>query len=205
MNLYPFGKAVSYAIVRCLFKLRYEGTENVPEGGGYIIACNHRCYFDPLLLAYRVPAQIRYIAKAELTRIPLLGFFLKRFGIIPVKRGEGDNIALSKAADLIQEGGILGIFPEGTRSKSGVPLRPRSGIAIIAGKTGADILPAAVSFSGKLRFRSAITVRFGKMIPNSDLGIDLASPSTLRTASRLVMDKIIALTDKVPSPEEGAQ
>lgn len=200
MKFYRFGRALAGLIVRLIFRMRYEGTENIPAGGGYIIACNHLSVLDPILLAQKVAPQIRYIAKYELTRIPVIGFCIKHLGIVPVKRGEGDGGAIDQSVELIKQGAVLGIFPEGTRSKTGKPLRPRSGVSVITGQTGAPVLPVGISY-GRKRFRSAVTVRFGKMIPNDSLGIDLASPSTLRAGSKLIMSEIIALLE----PEDGTQ
>jgi len=206
MNFYSFGKAISYPILRCIFKVRYEGLEHIPQGGGYILACNHRSGLDPLFIAHKVPVQIHYLAKSELIKTPIIGFIIKSLGVIPINRGKGDTGALEKSAELVQNGKVLGVFPEGHRSKNGAPLRPRSGISIIAGKTQADILPVALSYGKGLRFRSLVTVRYGPLIPNADTGINLTSPSTLRAASKFIMDEIVSLMDPMPGqalpPEE---
>ena len=203
LNLYPFGKAVTYLLGRIIFRMRYEGLENIPQGGGYILACNHPSYFDPPIAAHKVQTQVRYMAKEQLLRVPILGFFIRRLGIIPVRRGESDNTAINTAIDVIRDGGILGVFPEGTRNKGGPTLRPRSGVAIIAGKTGADVLPMAITYHKGVRFCGRVTVRYGKLIPNGRLGVDTASPASMRQASKLVMGKIIALMDLPPAEVEG--
>jgi len=193
--------------VRAAFAVRYEGVENIPASGGYILACNHRSNFDPILLAHKMSVQIHYMAKIELVRNPLIGSIIKRFGVIPVDRGGGDTGALDNAAALIQNGGVLGMFPEGHRSKTGAPLRPRSGVSVIAGKTGADILPVAISYPQGIKFRAPVVVRYGKLIPHARLGIDPDSPATIRAASKLLMDEIIALLEPLPegSPPSGAE
>ena len=200
MNLYPFGKAVTYLLVRIIFRIKYEGLENIPQGGGYILACNHPSYFDPPTIAHKVPAQVRYLAKEELLRVPILGFFIRRLGIIPVRRGEGDRSTISTAIEVVNSGGVLGVFPEGTRNKGGPTLRPRSGVAIIAGQTGADILPMAITYHKGVRLGGRVTVRYGELIPNEQLGVDTASPASMRRASKFIMDKIIALID-LPSAQ----
>ena len=207
MNIYPFGKAISYPFVRLFFKMKYEGLEHIPQGGGYILACNHRSNYDPILLAHKVPIQVRYLAKAELLKNRIARFVMNGLGVIPIKRGEGDSGALESAVEIIQNGGVLGMFPEGKRSKDGVPLRPRSGVALIAGKIRADILPVAISYGKGVRFRSPVTVRYGPLIPSDKLGVDLDSPATIRAASKLIMGEIIALMDPLPGlqfpPGEG--
>jgi len=205
MNLYPLGKASTGLLVRVAFRIKFEGTENIPPGGGYILACNHRSNFDPVIIAQKVPVQVYYLAKVELLKNPVAGFIISRLGIIPVKRGEGDNSAIEKAVEIVRGGGVLGVFPEGSRSKDGVPLRPRSGAAVIASQTGADVLPMAVTYAKGVRFGGTVTVRYGQMIPNSDLGVAPGSPTSLRKASKFVMDKIVALMDPAPSDEEEAR
>ena len=209
MNLYPLVKVLTYPFVRCFFKMRYCGLEHIPQGGGYILACNHRSNYDPVLLVHKLPVQVHYLGKIELLKNRLIGFVMKSLGIIPIKRGEGDTDALDNAAELIQSGGVLGMFPEGKRSKDGVPLRPRSGVSVIAAKTQADILPVAITYGKGVRFRSPVTVRYGQLIPHGQLGIDPDSPASIRTATKRIMGDIIALMDAPPaalpaSEEEGA-
>ena len=206
LNLFPICKAISYRLVRIIFRMKYEGLENIPEGGGYILACNHPSYFDPPIIAQKIPVQVRYLAKSELLRVPILGFFIRRLGIIPVRRGESDNSAIDAAVEVVREGGVLGVFPEGTRNKGGPTLRPRSGIAVIAGQTGADVLPMSITYGKGVRFRGPVTVRYGPLIPNNEIGVDTASPKSVRSASKYIMEKIIALLDTPPTgrlPEKG--
>ena len=195
MNLYPFGRAATFPLVHALFRIKYEGLEHIPPGGGYILACNHRSNFDPLLISHKIRTQISYLAKEELTKIPAAGLIVASLGIIPIKRGKGDSSALERAVEVIQKGHILGIFPEGRRAKDGIPIRPRSGVAIIAGQTGADILPVAVTYKNGVRAGSPVTVRYGPMIPNSEVAPKPDCTASVRDASRLIMDKIIELMD----------
>lgn len=200
MNLYPFGKAVTYALVRLLFRMRYEGIENIPQDRGFILASNHRTNFDPLFIAHKVPKQLFYMAKVELFRNGLIGWLLRSLGAFPVERGKGDTRPMERAKSLLDSGGVLGMFPEGHRSKDGTPLRPRSGVALIAGQTGADVLPCAVVYGKKLGFRTVVTVRYGKVMAAGELGIDPASPSTVRSGARVIMDAIVALLEKGGDP-----
>ena len=200
MNLYTLGKAVTYLLVRIIFRIKHEGLENIPEGGGYILACNHQSYCDPPIAAHKVPMQVRYMAKEQLLKVPVLGFFIRRLGIIPVKRGDGDGSVIDTAIEVLRDGGILGIFPEGTRNRleDGKMGRVRLGMVQIAGQTGADILPMAITYHKDVRFRKPVTVRYGELIPNGQLGIDLASRASLRQASKFVKYKIEALIDLPP-------
>ena len=110
--------------------------------------------------------------------------------------------------ELVQSGKVLAMFPEGTRSTDGIPLRPKSGAALVAAKTKADIIPVAICFEGKLRFRSRITVRYGKLIPNGELGITTGAPREIKTASKKLMARITELLPPMlaaPAPTSSQQ
>lgn len=201
MNLYPFGKAVTYLFVRVAFKMQYEGLENIPENQGFILACNHITAIDPLFIASKIPQQLNFMAKIELFKNKLIGWVLHSLNAFPVDRGKGDSGALDEAKRRIDNGGVFGIFVEGHRSPDGKPKRARSGVSLIAGRTGADILPCAIVCDKKLRFRSPVTVRYGKLIKNESLKIDLQSPSTLRLAAKSVMDDIVSMFESGLSGE----
>jgi len=195
MNLYPLGKMLTHWLVIILFRMRYEGLENIPANQGFILACNHRTNFDPLFIAHKVPAQIHYMAKAELFKGRLFGWIMRGLGTFPVERGKGDAAPMDYATGLVKRGDILGMFPEGHRSKDGTPLRARSGVAMVAAQTGAGVLPCAVIYGKSLGFRCKVTVRYGKLLTNSELELDANAPSTIRRASKRVMENIVAMLD----------
>lgn len=198
MSLYALGKGATYVLVRALFKMEYTGLENIPAGGGYILASNHRSNFDPMVIAHKIKPQVHYLAKDELLSNPVSRLIISNLGVVPVKRGQGDTQALAKAGEYIHAGGVIGIFPEGRRAKDGVPLRPRSGVSIIAGQTGADILPVGVTYHGGVRAGSRVSVRYGPLIPNARLGIDPDCPSSIKASSRIIMDEILGLVQNIP-------
>ena len=130
---------------------------------------------------------------------PRAWWMLRHLNAFPISRGTGDQRSLNYAIRLVEEGKVLGIFPEGTRSKDpdGKMLPPKAGIALIAKATHADVLPACIYFEGKSKFRKKITVRFGEVIPYEELGLtDESNMSEIKDASRLVMGKIGELLEK---------
>lgn len=193
--LYGFGKLVTYWYVRLAFRVRYVGLENIPATG-FILASNHRSYHDPLFIAHRVPRRIFYMAKAELFKNGFLSWIFRHLGAFPVSRGTGDTSAIDKAKEIIRSGDVLGMFPEGTRSKDGKPMRAKSGVALIAGQMKADVLPCAVCYGEKLRFRTPVTVRYGKLISAEELGIDPESRATIRAGSGRIMSDIVAMVEQ---------
>lgn len=194
--LYGFGKTVTYWLTRLLFRMRYEGLEHIPPHSGFILASNHRGYFDPVFIASKLVQPVHFMAKAELFRNPLLSWLFHGLNAFPVSRGTGDTAAMDTARQIIHSGEVLGIFPEGHRSKDGTLLRIRSGLALLAGQTGADVLPCVIYFDGTLRFRSAVTVRYGKLIPAGDLAVNPQERATLRAASKRVMQEMTVLLEQ---------
>ena len=189
---YRFVIAVTYLFVRIAFKMRYEGLENIPQNGGYILCSNHRSNFDPVFLVHKIPTNVRFMAKEELFKNKLFGSLLLSLGAFPIARGKGDTAAIDMSADILSNGGVLLVFPEGTRSKDGQLQRGRAGASVLAARTGANILCCSIEFKpgSKLRFRSPVTLRFHPLITNPQLGVTPDSPSTIRTGTKLIMNTI---------------
>ena len=134
------GRILLLPLMKLLFFYRTRGNKiELPERG-CIVCCNHLSNFDPVLLALTQRRPINYMAKAELFKNPLLGWLIRQLGAFPVQRGAGDGKAIQEAEKVIEEGRLLGIFIEGTRSKTGEFLRPKSGAAIIAQHPAGDHL-----------------------------------------------------------------
>ncbi len=141
MILYELLERVGFrTLARKLYRVQLRGAEHIPKTGGVILAANHESMFDPWLLALATPRRVRYMAKSELWRYPLVGRALNAFGAFPVERGVGDAAAISNAADLLRDGEVLGIFPQGTSKQ--LQRRPyHRGAARLALATGAPIVP----------------------------------------------------------------
>ncbi len=189
MSFYSFAKGFLNFATRIYYRLEYSGLDKVPEGG-FLLCSNHVSFIDPALLVIRIKPQFRFMAKAELFRVPVLRHIIRWLGAFPVSRGSGDMTPINVSIDTINSGGNLLIFPEGTRSKTGELLRPRSGAALVAMKTGADVLPASVRYEHRGRFRSRVYVRYGDLIPNAALRLDPDNPRSLHAASKYIMERI---------------
>lgn len=188
---YAFAWFVTRVIWAVLFDVTYEGRENIPKTGGALVVCNHRFLKDPLLLAHGFSRrQLFFMAKAEWYKNKPFGMLLRWLGAFPVNRGEGDLSAIDHAVELVKEGRLVAIFPEGTRNRTGGPMRPKSGTAFIARQTGADIIPCAIIFGEKRGFREKITVKIGQVIPYQELGFEGEERTSLRRASKLIMGRV---------------
>ena len=189
---YLFARSVVWFVFTIVFNISYENLENIPNRTkGYITACNHTSYLDPLFIAFKQKPWIRYMAKAELMQIKSCAWLFKWLGIIPVDRGAADMSAIEGCANVIAEGNCVGIFPEGTRHPQFEPGKPKSGMALIAKMTKADILPCAIIYERPLRFRSKVTVKYGKLIPYEQLGLDEDNHRALKKATKKVWGEIL--------------
>lgn len=171
-----------YLIVLQLAKFAYtvlggfrsENRNLVPRTGPVIIAPTHLSHLDPPLVACATPRQLRFMAKEELFR-GALGVLIRSLGAFPVRRGEGDTESIRLAMAALDAGETVLMFPEGTRG-DGVHLGPlNKGVAMIAKRTGATVMPAAIVGThlalpkGKSKLRRAkLTVRFGEPLRYED-------------------------------------
>ncbi|MFZ2538961.1 MAG: lysophospholipid acyltransferase family protein [Oscillospiraceae bacterium] len=193
MSFYKFARGVCLLVMRFGYKIRFYGEENMPTNKGYILASNHVCNIDPLFIGIACKKNVRFMAKAELFKNPILGAILHKVGTFPVSRGTGDHSAIDKAIQVVKCGDVLGIFPEGTRSKDGKLGRAKSGAVVVAAKTGGDIVPVGIKHGEKTLWRRNVDVYYGKPITNEELAITENSKTELKAASRLLMENIANL------------
>lgn len=163
---YKLARAIVRPIMFLLFRLRVEGLENFPMEGKTIVYSNHISLLDPILIGCVLPRQVFFMAKVELFKIPLLRTIIRHLGAFPVKRGSADLSAIKHSLQVLNEGKVFGIFPEGTRSKTGFLQSFSHGIASIAHKSRAKILPIAIV--GQYRLFRPITVKIGKPLNFDD-------------------------------------
>ena len=142
---YQFVKFIVRLILLVWTRKQVVGLENVPRQGPLILASNHVNLLDPPLLAVSVPRRIVYMGKIELWKTPIIGPLYGLVGFIPVRRFEADLAALRKAEKALRQNQVLGMFPEGTRSRKPGLGKGQPGTAIIALRSGAPIVPAAVT------------------------------------------------------------
>jgi 1-acyl-sn-glycerol-3-phosphate acyltransferase len=192
----PFYRLVavlSRPVLHGLFRLRVQGRENVPESGGYILACNHLSNFDPWPLGMPLwPGHwLRFMAKAELYWWPAK-YLLDAAGAFPVHRGRADVEAVSTAVRLAREGNVVVMFPEGTRRSKGLikkhEARARSGAARIALDAGVPLVPAAVAGTDRLLALGPLRVAYGAPIELDDL----RATGDMRRASQEATERLMA-------------
>jgi 1-acyl-sn-glycerol-3-phosphate acyltransferase len=203
---WKFWYFVAIVIKPFFLRLTIEGKEHVPMEGGCIIACNHTLGPDYVILGYASPRQVYYMAKAEIFAYhPWVARLVSDLGAFPVHRGKGDSDAIERAIDVVRAGHVLGMFPEGTRSRTGALQPAKTGVARIALGSGASIVPAVVINSEpvlrdwlKFQRRPQVTMRFGP--PLATRGDPQQPDDVERTTSTMMY----AIAELLPPERRGA-
>jgi 1-acyl-sn-glycerol-3-phosphate acyltransferase len=166
---------LSWPIFHGLYRLRARGTENVPAGGGFVLAANHNSNLDPFPLGLPIfPRRfLRFMAKSELYWWPLR-LILDAGGGFPVRRGAADTEAIETAVRLCREGYAVVMFPEGTRRKKGLrktrQARAHTGAARIALEAGVPLVPAGIRGTDRLARLGPIRVAYGPPLELGEVG-----------------------------------
>jgi 1-acyl-sn-glycerol-3-phosphate acyltransferase len=190
---YLFVGAISWPIVRWLFRLRDEGVENLPREGGYVLAANHTSNLDPWPLGLPLwpKRYLRFMAKSELFWWPM-GPVITAGGAFPVRRGERDVEAIQTAVELTRKGHVVAMFPHGTRERKGLvkKYQPRShtGAARIALLAGVPLVPAAIRGTDRLIRLGPLRVRYGKPIEVDDIDARDQSERARIATERLMVE-----------------
>ncbi|TGE37932.1 1-acyl-sn-glycerol-3-phosphate acyltransferase [Desulfosporosinus fructosivorans] len=188
MTLYEFAKGM-FSFQFKLMGWNIQGVENIPAEGPVILAINHQSIWDPLVAASSLPRKVYFMAKEELFSIPVLGKVFSKLGAFPVKRGQGDMNAIRQSLAILKEGSVLGLFPEGTRSKNGEIQKGLPGMVLLMEKSKATVVPVKVYGTRKLLTKGwgNIAVVVGKpMTPEM-----LKAPDGVENRREWIADRIM--------------
>ncbi len=164
---YPFVRFLVSLPTLLIYRVRAIGVENVPKAGALLLAPNHFSQMDHFFVGLYLRRQVRFMAKSQMFGPPLLTYVYKHGGVFPVRRGQHDEEAFKTAFAILGQGGMLLVYAEGGRSRSGELGEPKPGIGRIALESGVPVVPVAVHGSAKVRrwkrFRfPRVTVQFGE-------------------------------------------
>ena len=200
---------------RLVLSWHVSGVEHVPAKGGAVLACNHPGGLDSFVLGYACPRQVYYMAKRELFNIhPAVTFFLYGIGAFPINRGARDTSALEYSVDLLRQGRIVGMFPEGTRNRGNPLRRGKSGAVRIALDAGVPIVPVAVLGVPHLHKnwynpfkRTRLSIQFGKPMrfqPGSKEDIQNYTGEVMLAIAGMMPPELRGpYSETVPSPPEN--
>ncbi len=161
-NLFYYIVRLFFAVwLKILYRPRVHGKEHIPKRKPFIICSNHLKWLDPLTVGTSLPAgyRIHFMAKKELFSNFIFSYLLRKVGAFPLNRKDADFAAMRKSYQLLQNGQVLGLFPEGSRSKSGKLQKAYNGAALIAVRSGVPVLPVAIA--GPYRLFKPIDVYLG--------------------------------------------
>ena len=193
MSFYSFARWVVKMIFFALYRINVIGVENIPKTGKVIICSNHLSNLDPPTIGITTPRPIYFMAKQELFQNPFLRLLMSNLHAFPVKRGTGDREALRKGLQLLDEGKVFCLFPEGTRSKTGELGKPLAGAGFFAKSSKAAVVPAVII--GPYKVGKRLKVVYGKPIDPTILHRDGISSEEI---SEVIMKELQALLDQHP-------
>lgn len=194
--VYAFFRVVFCVFFKLLFRAEIVGTENIPKDGPLILAANHMSNWDPPFLACFISRKVSYMAKEELFRNPIFGAAITSCHAFPVKRGAADMGAIKSAIQVLKQGRCLGLFPEGTRSKTGEIGKAEAGVGLIASKSKAPVVPAAIIGTDKIManggFLPKLKVIYGEPMYFSG---NPKKKEELEAFSQSILDRIAAMKE----------
>ncbi|MGE5391468.1 MAG: lysophospholipid acyltransferase family protein [Deltaproteobacteria bacterium] len=196
--LYKLARAI-FKVFLAVLGLKTEGLHKLPKKGPVIIAANHMSNWDPVLVGVAIKRPIHFISKAELFDNRIMSIILTRLNAFPVKRGSTDIKAIRYALDLLKQGNILGIFPEGARKKLYPDAVVQTGVAMFALKSGAPVIPVACIGTGStfpLGWFKPLLVRVGDPINLGEYLGKKINSNILQDASLTIMNEINLLLEQ---------
>jgi 1-acyl-sn-glycerol-3-phosphate acyltransferase len=194
--LYWVIKGILTPLLRMCYRVRIEGQEHVPDQGPVILAANHRSFMDSIFLPLVIRRRVTFVAKAEYFDDKKTAWFFRGVGQIPIRRegGSASERALASATEVLEAGGVFGIYPEGTRTRDGDLHRGHTGVARLALRTSAPIVPVGMIGTDEIQATDAKLPRLFRTV-----GIRFGHPVTMaryagREHDRLALRQI---TDEV--------
>ncbi|MBR2714864.1 MAG: 1-acyl-sn-glycerol-3-phosphate acyltransferase [Ruminococcus sp.] len=185
-KFYSFCRALLNPIIKILFRTKYINPHNLPVKGSYILVSNHISAFDPIIMAVgQKNRYIHFMAKAELFKNKFLTWLFLSIGCFPVDRGKSDKSSVKHFENVVNDGHVMGIFFEGTRSKTGEFLKPKNGASLIAYNTKTPVIPVCIT-----KTKKNTICHFGDPVSLEELGFESGGAREYREASRRIMDII---------------
>lgn len=203
-GLYRFCRFWIRQTFRLMFRIEAHGLENIPAEGGCLLVSNHASFLDPPALGCRVTHRyFDYLAKRELFEVPLFGSLIRAVRAHPIRRGGVDRKSLRECASVLKQGGMLVLFPEGTRTRDGRLQEPKAGVAMIAAQADVPFVPAYVQGTfhvwprhRKLPRPGKVRVFYGEPSELPQRREGMSSKDYYALCSEAMMEGIRALKDR---------
>jgi 1-acyl-sn-glycerol-3-phosphate acyltransferase len=208
---YVLGQALVRVFAHLVLGYAVRGTEQIPRAGPFLLAANHKSYFDPPFAGGSLKRELRYFAKRQLFEIPIFAGLIRAFGAIPVDRDAADRRAVSAALAILEAGEGLLVFPEGTRIRRPGLAEPKAGIGLLAVRSGAPVIPVYIASSWEPRRRwwrrIPVRLRYGPPLRFERGPSGPAARESYAEAAQAIMTAIAALAPEGESldPAPGAE
>jgi cytidylate kinase len=195
-NFYMKAHKIFAAPIRFFSGTKTYGKENIPKEGGFLLCANHIAVRDVLLIGATCPRQIKFVAKKELFSIPILSSIIKALGAVKLDRGGNDVAAIRKSIEVVENGDIVSIFPQGHRYPAVDPSKTpiKSGAGMVAYRSGCDVIPVFIKTKGnKYGIFKKTEIIYGKPIKNSDFGFVNGGSDEYKSATSIIFNQILKL------------
>jgi len=212
-----FGTKVIAFVVRSLFRIlggyRAAGIENIPAAGGCILAPNHLSWADPPTIGLAVPRDCWFMANDFLFDIPVLGFYMRRAGAFPVRRGSVDRDAIRRAEEYLRAGDLLCVFPEGGTTITGRQVPFEGGVGLLAIRNDVPVVPVAITGTDRVLprtntrlhyARGGVTATFGRPIYPAEIDPALPRKERIDRLTERLYDAVAAMLppEYAPPPDQ---
>ena len=194
-----FAPLIVLPLYRLFNRLEVTGLEHIPSSGPVVVIGNHLSMWDPVVLYCLIRREAWYMAKSEIIAVPILGAILRRIHVFPVRRDSADRAALRKGIQVLREGSVLVIYPEGTRSSTTELLPFKTGAAFIANRADAPVVPVLFENTRKsfpLAFRQHIRVSVGEPVDLSAYRGQKAGSAALAEMTERFKQSILQLKSR---------
>ncbi|PKR85924.1 lysophospholipid acyltransferase family protein [Heyndrickxia camelliae] len=191
MTFYSFAKVVVHSILKPLYRMEVIGLESFPKDGGVLLCSNHIDNLDPPVVGITCPRPVVFMAKEELFNTPVIKTLVTKLNAFPVKRGMSDREALRKGLGALKENKVLGLFPEGHRSKTGELGKGLAGAGFFALRSNAHVVPCAII--GPYKPFKKLKVIYGEPI---DMSYYRENKASADEVTEVIMNNIRTLIEK---------
>lgn len=189
--LYKIARVIYRLLAGIVYKIEIVGLENVPEKGKLILCSNHKTNMDPFFLMAFFPRQPLFMGKVEAFKNPVIGYILRSLGVFPVSRGTGDEKAMARALEILEQDKVLAMFPEGTRVKNGQRVTAKKGVGFISTFADAPVIP--VLLISDFKPFTKVKCIIGKPIYNSKADFAVLNKEDYYRISNEILDTIYLL------------
>lgn len=204
---YWFSHNIVRVVYDGFFRGDVVGMENLPERGPYLLAANHSSHLDPPFVGAPVPHEIAFFARKTLWKPGFAAWWLTAIRSIPVDRDGGSDVtAMKRVFGVFKAGGVVILFPEGTRSPDGRLQRPKPGIGMLACRAGVPVVPArlfgayeAFGRGGRVRFGTPVSIVYGKPMAPAEYDDPSLGKARYETAAQRIMDRIAQIDEPRPT------